>query len=230
MNILALDTSSKTIGLAIMTEETVLYEIHLNSGKEHSSVLLPELDRALQSLAWDMERIDLFVVTTGPGSFTGVRIGLSTVKGFVLCHAKPLIGVSVLEALAHNVCGEDGLICPILNGPMGDIYTALYRYRVGSGFSCLLPDQIMKPQSLAVHIQEPVLFVGEGAITKRDELTGLLPGKARFLSGGVNICRPSVVGQIGKEIFQKTGSHDPFTLIPAYLRPSEAELKQGSLF
>ncbi|MDR2861186.1 MAG: tRNA (adenosine(37)-N6)-threonylcarbamoyltransferase complex dimerization subunit type 1 TsaB [Syntrophobacterales bacterium] len=224
MNILALDTSSKTIGLAVMTEEAVLYEIHLNTGKDHSSVLLPELDRALQSLAWELEAIDLFVVTTGPGSFTGIRIGLSTMKGFVLCHDKPLIGVSVLEALAHNVCGEDMLICPVLNGPMGDIYTALYRYRADSGFSCLLPDQIMKLQSLPSHVQEPVLLVGEGARAKQDELARLLPGKARFAPRSFHICRPSVVGQIGWEIFQKTGSHNPLSIIPAYLRPSEAEL------
>jgi len=227
MNILALDTSSRTIGLAIMTEETVLYEIHLNVGKDHSSVLLPELDRALQSLSFGVEDIDLFAVTIGPGSFTGIRIGLSTVKGFVLCHDKPLIGVSVLEALAHNVCAEDMPICPVLNGPMGDIYTALYRYRTESGFSCLLPDQIMKPQSLPAHIQEPVLLIGEGAVAKRDELMGLLPAKARFLPESFNICRPSVVGKIGREMLQKTGSHNPFTLIPAYLRPSEAELKKG---
>ena len=122
------------------------------------------------------------------------------------------------------------LICPILSEPMGDIYTALYRYQMESGFSCLLPDQIMKPQSLSAYIQEPVLLVGEGAMRKREELMRLLPGKARFLPESFNICRPSVAGQIGREVFQKTGSHNPLTLIPAYLRPSEAELKQGSLF
>ena len=229
MNILALDTSGKTIGLAVMTDGTVLYEIHLNVGKDHSSVLLPELDRAFQSLAWELERIDLFVVTIGPGSFTGIRIGLSTMKGFVLCHAKPLIGVSVLEALARNVSGEDMLICPILNGPMGDIYTALYRHQTNSGFSCLLPDQIMKLQSLPDHIREHVLLVGEGAISRQDELTRLLSGKARFVSGCFNICRPSIVGQIGREIFQKAGSPNPFSLVPAYLRASEAELRKTSL-
>jgi len=228
MNILALDTSSKTIGLAIMADGTVLYEIHLNLGRDHSSLLLPELDRALQSLGWDLEAIDLFAVTTGPGSFTGIRIGLSTMKGFALCHAKPLVGVSVLEALARNVLGEDMLICPVLSAPMGNIYTALYRYQAESGFSCLLPDQIMNLPSLSDHILAPAFFVGEGAMAKQDELMRLLPGKARFASGSFHICRPSVVGQVGWELFQKTGGHNPLTLVPAYLRPSEAELKKAA--
>jgi tRNA threonylcarbamoyladenosine biosynthesis protein TsaB len=86
----------------------------------------------------------------------------------------------------------------------------------------------MKPQFLPVHIQGPVLLLGEGATGKHDELARLLPGKARFLPESFNICRPSVVGQIGREIFQKTGGHNPLSLVPAYLRPSEAELKKGS--
>ena len=121
MKTLANDTSGKSAGIAVLLDNGIMYETYLNTGQNHSLVLLPEIDKALNTLKLTLNDFDLFVATAGPGSFTGLRIGLSTLKGFALSLKKPLIGVSTLEALAHNICVENLLICPVMNGTMGEL-------------------------------------------------------------------------------------------------------------
>jgi len=226
MNTLAIDTSGKSASIAVLSEHSVLYEIYLNTGLNHSLVLLPELDRALKSLNMELRDLDLLVTTTGPGSFTGLRIGLSTLKGMALSLQKPLVGVSTLEALAQNICPEDVLICPVLNGPMDEIYTAIYRYQSGSGYECVQKDQVTVIPSLVKNIKGPVLFLGEGAFRWKTQLTDALSEYARFVPESFNICRASVIARIGLQKFHRHETQDMVTLIPSYLRPSEAELKK----
>ena len=226
MNTLAIDTSGKSAGIAILSDHAVLYEIYLNTGLNHSLILLPELDRALKAINMELKDLDLLVTTTGPGSFTGLRIGLSTVKGMALSLQKPLVGVSTLEALVQNICAEDILICPVLNGPMDEIYTALYRYQSGSGYDCILNDRVTLIPSLIKNIDGPVLFLGEGAVRWKRQLMEALPKEARFVPESFNICRTSVIAGIGLQKFHRGETQDMVTLIPSYLRLSEAELKK----
>jgi tRNA threonylcarbamoyladenosine biosynthesis protein TsaB len=227
MKTLAIDTSGKTVGIAILADGHFLYEIYMNTGLNHSLVLLPELDRALDTLKIELTDLDLFVTTTGPGSFTGLRIGLSTLKGLALRRNKPLVGVSTLEALAHNIWAEDLLICPIMNGPMDEIYTALYRYRVHVGYEMLLKDQITDISTLLRNIDGPVIFVGDGATRWYDILREQLQDRARFAPAHLNVCRPSVVASIGIEKYHRQEIDDMLSLIPTYLRASEAEIKKS---
>jgi len=226
MNTLAIDTSGKSAGIAILSDQSVMYEIYLNTGLNHSLVLLPELDRALKSLKMELKDLDLLVTTTGPGSFTGLRIGLSTLKGMALSLQKPLVGVSTLEALARNICAEDVLICPVINGPMDEIYTAFYRYQSGAGYDCILKDQVTIIPSLIKNINGPVLFVGDGAVRWKTQLKEALLEEACFVPESFNVCRASVIARIGLERFRRHETQDMVTLIPSYLRLSEAELKK----
>lgn len=228
MKTLAIDTSGKAAGIAIISDGHVLYEIYINTGLNHSLVLLPELDKALNTLKLELKDLDLYVTTTGPGSFTGLRIGLSTLKGFAISQNKPLVGVSTLEALAHNICAKDVLICPILSGPMEEIYTALYRYRDDAGYEVVLKDQITDIPTLVQHInRSPVIFLGEGAIRWQGVLRGLLPDYARFAPETLNIGRASVIASIGLGKYQNNETQDMISLIPTYLRVSEAELQKS---
>ena len=227
MNTLAIDTSGKAASIAILSDHSVLCEIYLNTGLNHSVVLLPELDRALKLLNMKLEDLDLLVSTTGPGSFTGLRIGLSTLKGMALSLRKPLVGVSTLEALARNICAEGVLICPVLNGPMDEIYTALYRYQPDSGYECILKDQVTDIPALVKNIPGPAVILGEGVPRWKTRIMEVLPEHARFVPESFNICRASVIAGIGLENFYRHETQDMVTLIPSYLRASEAELKKG---
>lgn len=227
MKTLAIDTSGKAAGIAILSDSHTLYEIYINTGLNHSLVLLPELNKALNTLKLELKDLDLYVTTTGPGSFTGLRIGLSTLKGFAVSQNKPLVGVSTLEALAHNIYAKDVLICPILNGPMEEIYTALYRYNDKAGYEVVINDLITDIPTLVKHINSPVIFLGEGAMRWQGVLRELLPDYARFAPETLNICRASVIASIGLEKYRKHETQDMVSLIPTYLRASEAELKKG---
>jgi tRNA threonylcarbamoyladenosine biosynthesis protein TsaB len=227
MKTLAIDTSGKAAGIAILSDSHILYEIYIDTGLNHSLVLLPELDKALHTLKLELKDLDLYVTTTGPGSFTGLRIGLSTLKGFAISQNKPLVGVSTLEALAHNICAEDVFICPILNGPMEEIYTALYRYHDNADYEVVLKDQITDIPTLIKHISGPVIFLGDGATRWQGVLLDLLPDYARFATETLHICRASVIASVGLEKYRKHETEDMISLIPTYLRVSEAELKKA---
>lgn len=227
MKTLAIDTSGKAAGIAILADSQIMYEIYINTGLNHSLVLLPELDKALHTLNIDLKDLDLFVTTTGPGSFTGLRIGLSTLKGFALSQNKPLVGVSTLEALAHNICADDFLICPIMNGPMEEIYTALYRYHAHADYESVMEDQITDIPTLVQKIDGPVIFMGEGAIRWEAILREQLRDHARFAPEYLNVCRTSIIASMGLKKYQRQETDDMVSLIPTYLRASEAEIKKS---
>lgn len=226
MKTLAIDTSGKAAGIAVLSDDQILYEIYMNMGLNHSLVLLPELNKALETSKIELNDMDLFVTTTGPGSFTGLRIGLSTLKGFALSRNKPLVGVSTLEALAYNICAEDILICPILNGPLEEVYAALYQYRHLTGYESILKDQVTDVKKLVQHIDHPVIFVGDGTIRNEGIIREQLHELAVFAPQHFNICRPSVIAGIGIKKYHEHLADDMVSLIPTYLRASEAEIKK----
>jgi tRNA threonylcarbamoyladenosine biosynthesis protein TsaB len=127
MRILALETATNTVGLALMEEEQVLGEITLDLGRHHAEVLLPALDKLFAMTGLTPEEVDLLACTIGPGSFTGLRIGISTVKGLALAMDRPIVGVSTLEALALNALPTNGWICPMLDARKSQVFTSLYR-------------------------------------------------------------------------------------------------------
>ena len=115
MKILAIDSTALVASVAICEDEVLLGEVTLNNGNTHSETLLPTVEFLLSHLSLTRDDIDLFALSEGPGSFTGVRIGAATVKGLAFGTRKPCVGVSTLEALAYNLRSHDGLICPVMN-------------------------------------------------------------------------------------------------------------------
>lgn len=184
MTILALDSSAAVATVAITRDGRLLAEYTLNNGNTHSETLLPMAELLLSHLGLTVSDIDLFAATTGPGSFTGVRIGVATVKGLAFGSDKPCVEVSTPEAIAENLRLCPGLICPVMNARRSQVYTALFRSD-GENLTRLMPDSalsIAELDELLATYGEPVRFAGDGyEITLRAlEKTKALPVPERL--------------------------------------------------
>lgn len=224
---LAIDTSSRTASIALLQDEVILYELSVNVGLNHSVVLLPAFDQMLHALGLDMEKIDLFACTTGPGSFTGLRIAAGTIKGFAMASGKPIVGVSSLDALSLNAACSPYPVCPLLDARKGQVYTALYRSSEVGFPQKITADKVAGMDSVLAEVSEMgnVVFLGDGAAVYRTLIDGALGAKAVFLSGAHQSIRASAVGLLGLRSFREGKAIDPISLIPHYLRLSEAEMK-----
>ena len=164
MKILSLDSSARVATVALCEDGRLLAEYTVNNGNTHSETLLPMIETMLRHFGISTDEIDLFACTSGPGSFTGVRIGAATLKGLAFATNKPCVGVSTPEALAENLVGLPGLICPVMNARRAQVYTALFRSD-GETLTRLLPDaalSIAELDELLSAYGEPVAFCGDG--------------------------------------------------------------------
>lgn len=164
MKILSLDSSARVATVALCEDGRLLAEYTVNNGNTHSETLLPMIETMLRHFGATVDDVDLFACSSGPGSFTGVRIGASTIKGLAFAKGKPCVGVSTLEALAENLAGTVGLICPVMNARRAQVYTALFRSD-GQTLTRLLPDAAMSIAELDEQLAaygEPVAFCGDG--------------------------------------------------------------------
>lgn len=227
MNMLAIDTSSLVATVAVMNEEKLLGEYTINSPMTHSQKLMPIIEQLLSTLDLSMEDIDLIAVSRGPGSFTGVRIGIATVKG--LAHARniPIIGVSSLEGLAYNITYGEELICPIMDARRNQVYTGVYKW-VDYELEEIVKEAPLGIDELMDELrkrEEKVIFLGDGLSRYKEEIINNLGDKALFAPGFVNMQRASSIAQlaldkIAREDLEPESYH---SIIPVYLRKSEAE-------
>jgi tRNA threonylcarbamoyladenosine biosynthesis protein TsaB len=226
---LAIEAATKTVGLALLDEEDVLAELYLNLTRHHAEILLPALDQLLDISRVQLENIGLIACTTGPGSFTGLRIGVSTVKGLAMALDKPVVGVSTLEAIALNANPSTKLICALLDARRDQIYGGLYRLGQDSFPKSVRSDALTDITTFLQEVnREEALFLGEGAIRHENLIREAMHGRATL--GGVSQCRPraSAVGLIGLHRYRTEGALEVLTLAPRYLRRSEAEIRAGS--
>ena len=173
MKILGIDTSSPTGSVALVDNDDVISESLLNSSKNYSDKLLIEVDAILNSSKTKLNQIDGFVITTGPGSFTGLRVGMSLLKGLILATQKPFASVNTLDAYAETVQPGPYAICPVLDARKKEVYTALYNSENGL---CVreTPDQAITPRELCDQIKKPTVFVGNGLVAYQELLSSLL--------------------------------------------------------
>lgn len=202
-------------------------EWSVGAAGRHAIWLLPAVKSHLENAGLAISQIDLFAVAVGPGSFTGLRIGIATVKGLAWPLGKKAVGVSTLAALAMNIPFSSRLVCPVLDARKGEVYTALYD--TSQGFPrAVMEDAAMTPAALIAEISkrgigDSVVFLGSGLDVYSKEIEEGVPGAA--LAQGLNLVRASVIGSLG---FERAGEAvDPALLTPAYLRRSEAEIKFG---
>jgi len=227
MLILAIDTSTRTASISLLKNDEILSEIFLNLGVNHSIVLLPALYDLCRLSCIETSSIDLFVCTIGPGSFTGLRVGASTLKGIALATGKPVVGVSTLDALAFNLIGSNMLICPILDAKKNQVYTALYRTGHDNVLEKIGNEKVTDIEEFLQSIGEETIFVGDGAIKYAGLICGILPGRSYFTSTCNHYVRAAAVGLLGKKKHSEGDALDLITFTPVYLRPSEAEMKHS---
>ena len=145
---LAFDSSSKTASVSLLRDKAVLYDTIINKGLNHSEVLLPAIDEACRLSGIQLSEIDLFACTMGPGSFTGLRIGVSTLKGLMLATGKPAAGISTLAALALNVEQKEKIIGSMMDAGRGQVYLAYYQYDKDGILNQLEAARALDPQSI----------------------------------------------------------------------------------
>lgn len=225
MRVLALDTSSMVASVAVAEDSKLLGEITFNYKKQHSTILMPMIDKLLTSLEIDINEVDAVACASGPGSFTGLRIGAATAKG--LCHGagKPIIGIPTLDALAFNLAYSRGIICPVMDALRDNVYTSIYRFENDGLFKI--------EEHMAVHIDEiidklksyneKVIFLGDGVPVHEQKLKDELKLNAAFAPLHLNMQRASSVAALALKRLEKGDTDDFLSFAPFYLRKSQAE-------
>lgn len=221
---LALDSSGKAAGVALLRDEELIYESYLNNGLTHSETMLPMVDCALKTAGVALSEIGLIAVGAGPGSFTGLRIGMALAKGLAQPNAIPCVGVSSLEALARSVLLPDGsAVLAAVDARRGEVYHALFR-RQGNDLIRLSPDQVGRPQELAALLskeEKTVFVVGDGAQVCYNELKGLLPLEP--VPAPWRLGRAAGIALCARAAFARGDAVSAAQLRPAYHRLSQAQ-------
>jgi tRNA threonylcarbamoyladenosine biosynthesis protein TsaB len=225
MKILAVDTATETCSIAVVDGDTPLSELTLTRDQTHSKHIMEMIDFVLSISGLTVSDIDGFAVTKGPGSFTGLRIGISTVKGLAFASDKPIVGVSTLDALAFQFSLSPYLICPFLDARKGEVYFARYR-SVNGILKTEVRQQVLPPESAVCDIKEPTLFVGNGAIIYRNIIQDQVGKFAHFAPISDNIVKAASVALLSMDRFNKGTTDDISTFIPCYIRKSDAEIKK----
>ncbi|MEE9911128.1 MAG: tRNA (adenosine(37)-N6)-threonylcarbamoyltransferase complex dimerization subunit type 1 TsaB [Deltaproteobacteria bacterium] len=227
---LAFDTSSKTASVSLLRDQTVLYDTVINKGLNHSEVLLPAIDEACRLTGTGLKEIDLFACTLGPGSFTGLRIGISTLKGFMVATGKPAAGVSTLAALALNVDQKEKVIGSMMDAGRGQVYLAYYRYDQDGILKQLEEERALDPQSIVDYDQDEVIYVGDGAIKYADVIRTRLNHKNKMASPAKQFICASAVGILAIEKYRRNDLLDVASCVPVYLRSADAIVKKQMVF
>lgn len=234
MKILSLDTATESATCAILEDDKLLGEITFNYKKQHSVITMPIIDSLLSNLKLHIYDIDGFVVSKGPGSFTGLRIGAAVIKGLSQGSKKPFVSVSSLDALAFSLSYSDGLVCPILDALRGNVYTALYTFENGE-FKRVTDYMIISLQELMDLLkkeEKKVYFIGDGTYKYKNEIVSSLKN-CFFAPACLNLVKASSLGELGMKLLKAGTFDDLYTFSPIYLRKSQAEReyekKNGSI-
>ncbi|MBW2631858.1 MAG: tRNA (adenosine(37)-N6)-threonylcarbamoyltransferase complex dimerization subunit type 1 TsaB [Deltaproteobacteria bacterium] len=228
---LAIDTSAGTTSVALLEDDSILAELFMNSGKNHAETLLPAIERLVASVGIKTEQrmpfsgIDLFAFTVGPGSFTGLRVGASTIKGLAFVLRKPTVGVCTLDALVLNVPNlhlKDVNVCPMLDAGRGEVYAALYAPSETGIYEKTVTECVVCPEEFLGSMDGEVIFLGNGAEKYRDTVRGALPGRSFFIPPHLNHVKAYAVGLLGLKKFYDGDISDIMTVTPDYLRASYA--------
>ncbi len=226
MKILAFDTTAKIASVAVLEDERVLAEYSVDNGLTQSELILPMAEDILRKLKLDFSDIELYAVTTGPGSFTGVRIGVSLVKGLAFGRNIPIVEVSTLEALAENISPLDGLLVPCMDARRGEVYNALFTSD-GEAATRLTDDRaislIALAEELSVHGGERKIYLsGDGYSVARRALLakGLRIEATPALLINENAAS---VGRVAYRKFLSGNYVSDSELAPSYLRLPQAE-------
>lgn len=221
MKIFAAETSSGVASAAICDGDKLICEVTLNNKLTHSQTLMPIIKEVFERSGLTTKDIDIFAVSGGPGSFTGLRIGITTVKALAHAENKQIVGVNTLEAMCYNLPLCPYIISPIMDARRGEVYNAFYRFKDG------ILEEIYPPRALPLKecldelckMSEKVVFLGDAVPVYRDVISEKLGDLAYFAPQNVNNQRASSVCEAAKH----KNPQNYYELVPKYLRKSQAE-------
>ncbi|HJV34112.1 tRNA (adenosine(37)-N6)-threonylcarbamoyltransferase complex dimerization subunit type 1 TsaB [Geomonas sp.] len=222
MKILTIDTSSNCSSVALSDGNSLLGEAILGQDRCNSGRLMAAVSDLLTAAKLAAHELDAFAVSLGPGSFTGVRVGIATVKGLCIATGKPAVGFSSLAMLAMNLPFASLQVAPLFDARKGEVYAGLYR--CGARPEARQPDAVVPPTEFLASIEQPTIFLGEGAVRYRELIQSSLGDSAIFAPWHLDQPRASAGAVIALESALK-GEFTPLALLnPTYLRASEAEI------
>lgn len=226
MHVLTIDTSTIVASAAITSDEKLVAEVIINYKKKHSEKLLPAIHHLMADAGLTISEMDGFGVVKGPGSFTGLRIGMATVKGFAQALNKPVAGISTLEALAANLLYTKGLICPMLDARRGQVFTGIYRC-CGDDLSTVMEDSVISVDELIDKLRSfgkdcPIYLLGEAAPLYAQVIQNEI-FNAYTVAPHLSMNRASSAGYLAQKRLSAGLGEDYKTLEPFYIRPSYAE-------
>ncbi len=225
MRILAFDTSSKYFSLAIARDDTILVKLRKPLGVRLSRLIMPAIELALKKSGTTLKQIDYFAVGLGPGSFTGLRVGLSVIKGFAFSLGKPIAGVVSLDALARQADKFEGLVCPIIDAKRALVYAALYRaggnLRRRSQYLLISIENLLKK----IGKKQKVFFLGDGVSLYRGEITKILGDSAIFADESIWYPKPENLIFLAREKIKNKQFDNYDKIVPLYLYSKECQIK-----
>lgn len=223
MYVLGIESATPVAAVAVADDGGILAERMVFNNRTHSVNLLPMIKAVLEESEVGRHNLAGIAVSGGPGSFTGLRIGMSTAKALAQVLGLPVAGISTLETLAYPLAGSHELICPILNARKNEVYAAVYEH---TNKPALAGPMAVQPETLAellLELGRPVVFAGDGVAAYAALLKERLGELATFAPLSANFPRGAAVAELGLVAFQKGIGIDPLDLRPQYIRPSEAE-------
>lgn len=224
MKILGIDTTTKFLCLGIY-DDTKIYEYNLELGIRQSSLIIPTIKRVLNALGWNINDIDYFACGLGPGSFTGIRVGLATLKGMTWPINKPIVGISTLDILARNVrITEGGVIVPIIDAKRNLIYTSIYKVKLGS-FKKISPYMLLTEEEFFKKIKDNAIIFGDAVSLYKQKLLSKIKG-VNLLDQDYWYPKGRHIIDVALERIKAKKFNNAFNLKPVYLYPKECQVKK----
>lgn len=221
MRILGIETSSRVATAAILDDGEILAEYTLNHKKTHSQIMQPAVEKLLSDVGLTLSDIDVFACGIGPGSFTGLRIGVSMIKGFAQALGKTTAGVSTLLALAQNVSGGDKTVVSLIYARADEVFYGIYDDGNAEEGVCAIDELLLKVEN------KNCIFVGDGAVMFKEKITEIMGEKATFGTARQNMVSGANVCILAKEMADSGKLSSYAELSPSYMRPSQAEREFG---
>jgi len=226
MTILSIDTSTPHASVAVTRNDHTLSQRSFEGKKTFSSTLLTRVHECLESAGCSLDAVDAFAVARGPGSFTGLRLGISLVTGFSMATGKPAVGIDTLYAMALSPPPQDGLICPLLDARKNEVYAAVFEYRDGT-LTRIREDVAEIPEAFLEKIPARALFFGTGAARYEEKIRTFLKDKADIALGSFERTTAAAVGALAREYLNKPEERGDNGIRPKYVRPCEAEIQKA---
>lgn len=225
MNIITIDASGVAGSVAYAVDYQLVGEYYVCHKLTHSQTIMPMLEHLKNLIEIDLEKVDAIAVTSGPGSFTGLRIGVSSAKAMAMALEVPLIGIPTLDVMANNITYTDAIICPIMDARRNQVYTAYYEWRGEElvRLSDHLGIEIDELLELLKQTNRKVIFLGDGVKVFKEKIESILGHQANFAPSFLMMQRAGTLAHLACTAFEKGECVDPNTFVPLYLRKSQAE-------